>query len=326
MTDVTTALDAIAALTGERTKYEGWLAALGTKADVPAHVVERVRSDYIGRLRSVLQGFTAHVPALEATLGELQSRDMKLAEREQLGRDEHAEGELRHMVGEFDEGQWGEMRAKHEALLSSLSQDRRAVATELVGVQRALGAAGEAAQRARSIGESGTAPVSSAAASAPPAQSQASPSNTPIAAAAVVASAAPMAPVDTSNGKPAATYRPSAPASSAPPSSVVEKRESVADELGFLRGPLNTPAPDVGAQAASHSGARGYGDAPTLRIVADTPPTTRTVTPPSTQTATPGGSPVTADAAKTLKCAECGTMNYPTEWYCERCGGELAVL
>ena len=30
--------------------------------------------------------------------------------------------------------------------------------------------------------------------------------------------------------------------------------------------------------------------------------------------------------AKTLKCGECGAMNYPTEWYCERCGAELASL
>ena len=29
---------------------------------------------------------------------------------------------------------------------------------------------------------------------------------------------------------------------------------------------------------------------------------------------------------KTLKCQECGAMNFPTEWYCERCGGELAAL
>ena len=35
----------------------------------------------------------------------------------------------------------------------------------------------------------------------------------------------------------------------------------------------------------------------------------------------------TAGAAqKTLKCQECGAMNYPTEWYCERCGGERAAL
>ncbi|HZK78605.1 MAG TPA: zinc ribbon domain-containing protein [Gemmatimonadaceae bacterium] len=32
------------------------------------------------------------------------------------------------------------------------------------------------------------------------------------------------------------------------------------------------------------------------------------------------------DQAKTLKCPECGTPNYPTEWYCERCGGELATM
>jgi outer membrane biosynthesis protein TonB len=32
------------------------------------------------------------------------------------------------------------------------------------------------------------------------------------------------------------------------------------------------------------------------------------------------------EQTKTLKCGECGTMNYPTEWYCERCGAELAAL
>jgi len=36
--------------------------------------------------------------------------------------------------------------------------------------------------------------------------------------------------------------------------------------------------------------------------------------------------PRTSQAIKTLKCSECGTLNYPTEWYCERCGGELAAL
>ena len=32
------------------------------------------------------------------------------------------------------------------------------------------------------------------------------------------------------------------------------------------------------------------------------------------------------EQVKTLRCQECGTMNYPTEWYCERCGGELAAM
>ncbi len=32
------------------------------------------------------------------------------------------------------------------------------------------------------------------------------------------------------------------------------------------------------------------------------------------------------DGAKTLRCQECNALNYPTEWYCERCGGELATI
>ncbi len=34
----------------------------------------------------------------------------------------------------------------------------------------------------------------------------------------------------------------------------------------------------------------------------------------------------TANVAKTLKCGECGALNRPTEWYCDRCGAELAAV
>ena len=33
-----------------------------------------------------------------------------------------------------------------------------------------------------------------------------------------------------------------------------------------------------------------------------------------------------ADSGKSLRCEGCGTPNFPTEWYCERCGGELAAV
>lgn len=36
--------------------------------------------------------------------------------------------------------------------------------------------------------------------------------------------------------------------------------------------------------------------------------------------------PAAAEPQKTLRCTECSTMNLPTEWYCERCGGELAAF
>jgi hypothetical protein len=46
--------------------------------------------------------------------------------------------------------------------------------------------------------------------------------------------------------------------------------------------------------------------------------------PRATEAALPGEQP--AEQPKTLKCQECSTLNYPTEWYCERCGAELAAL
>jgi hypothetical protein len=39
-----------------------------------------------------------------------------------------------------------------------------------------------------------------------------------------------------------------------------------------------------------------------------------------------GTSGTSGGGTKTLRCGECGTLNYPTEWYCERCGGELAAM
>jgi hypothetical protein len=48
--------------------------------------------------------------------------------------------------------------------------------------------------------------------------------------------------------------------------------------------------------------------------------------PAAAQTATAPGKAGAAGVAKTLKCGECGTLNRPTEWYCERCGAELAGI
>jgi len=58
-----------------------------------------------------------------------------------------------------------------------------------------------------------------------------------------------------------------------------------------------------------------------------TPPQTTTAlaTPPSVPKSGGANDP-RSEQHKTLKCPECGAANYPTEWYCERCGGELATM
>jgi hypothetical protein len=77
------------------------------------------------------------------------------------------------------------------------------------------------------------------------------------------------------------------------------------DELAFLKSVANEEPRAAGRRSSSPGMA-----APTA-----------TSAPP---TAAPAVGKAAAGVAKTLKCGECGTLNRPTEWYCERCGAELA--
>lgn len=81
--------------------------------------------------------------------------------------------------------------------------------------------------------------------------------------------------------------------------------------------PTPTPAPPPSANAAPARDS--FDDLAFLRSITDT----GSGSSPGAGTTRTGGS---TDQAKTLRCTECGTMNFPTEWYCERCGGELAAF
>jgi hypothetical protein len=308
MTDVTNALEAVGALLGEQSKFEGWIAALASKSDVPSHVLEKVRADYTGRLRTVLQAFTAHAPALEAALAEHQARDAALAAQDKACRDEHAEGELRHMVGEYDSAQWDQVRIGHEALLARLASERQGIAVELANVQRSLAGTVEAAQRLRALGGEVVAPHFTPRDESPTPAILAA-MQEPAHASAPAAVIPEPAPVLLNPN----TYRPTPPA---PPAELMDRRTQL-DDLGFLRSSPRSAPHENGAeyQSAPTAVASRPVESPVLRIVPDEP-------------VAPAPAPIaaTVDSAKTLRCAECSTMNYPTEWYCERCGGELAVI
>ena len=153
-----------------------------------------------------------------------------------------------------------------------------------------------------------------------------------------------------------------APASDVAPAPARPSRTASFDEMAFLNsvvdaqdGPAASPAeraarpsapsaaapkgaeparPSAGRRDAS-AGARGADapiqnrDATADRSILDRAP--RAGTPMAANVS--GNNPIVLkdkesalDGAKTLKCADCGAMNYPTEWYCERCGAELASL
>jgi len=81
--------------------------------------------------------------------------------------------------------------------------------------------------------------------------------------------------------------------------------------------------------AAPTQGRSPFDQFPVLRpgVGSASPPsgTTAVATPPSVPKSG-GGQDPRSEQHKTLKCPECGAANYPTEWYCERCGGELATM
>jgi hypothetical protein len=106
-----------------------------------------------------------------------------------------------------------------------------------------------------------------------------------------------------------------------------EKKESF-DELAFLSSIVQqTPPPGVGAPegAQVETGDSLLSDLSQPRVIdpdAEKPLAANV----------PANTPIVLRASgafeqsKSLKCSECGAMNYPTEWYCERCGAELAAL
>ncbi len=97
------------------------------------------------------------------------------------------------------------------------------------------------------------------------------------------------------------------------------------DELEFIK---SVTEDDTGS-APSPRRASGAEFQPS--IPGDPP---RAAAPPGQRAANPVPAPVVPDpaaardeeAARTLRCRECGTMNLPTEWYCGQCGGELAAV
>src|SRR6058998_2111449 len=127
---------------------------------------------------------------------------------------------------------------------------------------------------------------------------------------------------------PRAAPAPAPAAPAAPPRPRPEpepEKATQVDELEFIK---SVTEDDTG-NAPSPRRASGAQFQPS--IPGDPP---RTAVPPSQRAANPVPAPIVPDpsaagdeeAARTLRCKECGTMNQPTEWYCGQCGGQLDAV
>ncbi|MEO8336502.1 MAG: Ran-binding zinc finger domain-containing protein [bacterium] len=132
--------------------------------------------------------------------------------------------------------------------------------------------------------------------------------------------------------------------SSAAPSSRSASRKSSFDELAFLSSVVDAPSGSIEPAPTDQADEKTRRDtfavrdgdesvsnltdkdsSPLASQSAEHLPTVESALARSRMDAMVGRDSL-VDGAKTLKCSECSAMNYPTEWYCERCGAELASL
>lgn len=314
-------------LLAERRKYEGWLAALGQRrATTPERVFTRVHADYLARLEAVVAELADNADALEARVRELAERAEALETESQAILDERAEAELRAHVGELEAEAWDRAAGEADKRLEALTRERGSLEEELGSIRELLAAARTPTPSAAVAAVASPAPSDIGAEEDP---GQGSPADG-------VSGEEPEARPAEVTGEGAAAGE--APAAVGVPS---EKPSGGFDELAFLRDITGvTPEGPVGAVGADEGAAprrgpeRPVDDSLGLVLPNDEPaitPTHRASTevPMAANVASNVPLVIKPEASrpgKTLKCTECGSMNYPTEWYCERCGAELSAL
>jgi hypothetical protein len=315
MADVDTPLAQVDELLQQRQKYEQWLAKLdqaGSRA--PEAVRNKVRGDYQARLEAVVAELGTHVESIEAALATRRETVAGLDARRADVEERLAEAEVRHVVGEYTDDEWSAVASEAQAVLDDLAgrlAAEQAEISRLNDVQRLVTKpAAPPSAGARPAPEPGSAGPDLTLITEPDLSSDAAQTAEP---------PAPTSPLRLVEDEPPALatdggvqpigapkFVPKTPMPSRPAS---PRAAAPADELAFLKSVT--------------------GDAPQRKVVPVRKPGESAPAAVETTAASPsdGGEATTRSTQqKTLKCGECGTLNRPTEWYCERCGAELAAL
>ena len=316
-------MDAVAALMLERQRYEDWITQLESRRSItPPHVFERVRGDYEARLREVMEKLSGRTAEVQATVAALTERLARMQSEETAIRDERYEAELRSHVGEVTPSQWSSIERESDERIAKLGSERTTITGEIARLQQLLsmtGGRGPSSADATitsvevSRGEKGSEPPRSGSfdeleflksvtdgarsgGTSARGAAKAEPSAAPARTSAAVPRAA----------TPAIGSSKVADVGSAP----APGHNGASPNAGTVPAPEPTFSGSESG-SATNNGSEEPVDAPPVREPEAVPSFLRDV--PQEQT-------------KTLRCGECDAMNYPTEWYCERCGAELAGM
>jgi len=358
-------IDDVRALAAERHRFDDWLSALEARREAtPEHVYARVHGDYHARRDQVLSKLHEQAPALADLLASLDERSTELTGRMAAQEDERTEAMLRHAVGEYDDSAWHAVRERVEASLQEMGGEHAALEEQRNDVRHLLSEARPVlpppADIEPAVASEVASDVDGIAATTPDANPlEVEMDDAPSWMTEEVASPA------NASGAPESSATAPTEGDHAPERTISITETLAAIEADVVDDVLPTSEPDddstirrpmsggferpnfwgtreAGVPAAEPSDAEPqdvYGDAnPDHGVAADggkTAPSAdafdelaflRSVIDPQAQSPSVPKAPGTGAPQKTLRCTECGTMNLPTEWYCERCGGELATF
>ena len=117
--------EAIRELLEQRGTYQGWLTRLDELGnEFRPEVAEKVRGDYASRLATVETELAGHRTELETALSDRTVSVEKVAGEHDARSAELEETQLRHVVGEFDDEEWGRRRAEHQVGIDELEAER----------------------------------------------------------------------------------------------------------------------------------------------------------------------------------------------------------
>lgn len=356
----------IETLLAERRKYEQWLAQLeGRKESTPSHVYVKVHRDYTARLAEAQAKLSSESGGVNALATELEAalaaQEKQIAERT----DERAEAELRASVGEFAGKEWDKLRGKLDSAIADLSGERDALVRELETLRTLLSDAAPSTNGAAAPGDvddiaflrsvlgrstpysTTPPPVETPVVERPAARASTHAEKRPSGQTAAPAEPAPphrlpaAAPPSAGNGAPpahaparASSAAPPAPRASVPvagpppepqaPAEPAPKREAAPPRPSAATARPSASAASVAA--AQEAMPELFSNPAEIEEPSSAPRGTDDTRPHRPSETFGRLTPRTTEAVKSLKCQECGTLNFPTEWYCERCGGELAAF
>ena len=356
-------IDEVRSLVAERQRYTDWLTALDARrVETASHVFDRVRGDYVARRDAVLAQLREHIGALSTHGDELDSRLSAVEAELATLEDERVEAMLRTAVGEYDDDRWETLRQGVEAKLASLGDQRSGLLTEIDEIRSLLASAGNeptgsvvavpAEHLLADVTADITADVTEDVLGGVAVDRPGDGPGDRLAESVAVASE-PFTEIDIAFGETPdvmADVRTAPASTDHTPAPVADQGTSDFDDaLAMFAEVPGTPDPtftrslegievERDGQGASSRSAPSAPQASTATAapaeaggVFDDLAFLRSVIDP-TPAASSGGVSSVAEVAppseplKTLRCTECGTMNLPTEWYCERCGGELAAF